>query len=177
MKKIIFASVGLAICIIFISMIACNENSGAAGSSSGTQAETKSGTPAGGAPPAMTGGAPSAAGGTAGAAGEAGMPGPSSELGESYVLDFLSPENAGNKTITIKDPKGKISGTWVCTEHGFQELKNVSYDGGILTFGALSGTPGDEYFYFHLELLGGYLLGYAKQQSGHKSPIVGTPVQ
>ena len=164
MKKILSSLVFSTIAVIVISIFAVYENSGATSSSSGTQAGAKSGAPAGGAAPS---------GGTATAA----VSDTSSELSGSYVLDFLSPENAGNKTITIKDPKGKISGTWVCTEHGFQELKNVSYDGGILTFGALSGTPGDEYFYFHLDLLGGYLLGYAKQQSGHRSPIVGTPVK
>lgn len=176
MKKIILVSVSFAICVIFISMIACNENSGSAGNSSGTQAETDSGAPAGGVPPAGAGETPGAAGAPA-AAGEAGAIGPTNELEGSYVLDFLSPENAGDKTITIKDPKGNISATWVCTEHGFQELTNVSYDGEVLTFNALSGTPGDEYFYFHLEFIGGYLLGYAKTQEMHKSPIVGTPIE
>ena len=93
-------------------------------------------------------------------------------LAKSYVIDFLAPENAPDKTIYIKDPKGEISATWECEEHGHQVLTNVSFDGEVLSFNALSGTPGDEYFYFKLNFFGDFLLGYAKTQEGPKSPVV-----
>lgn len=103
---------------------------------------------------------------------------PSRELESAYLIDFLSPPNAGDKTLYIsKSDDGKISATWDCTEHGFQKLTNVSFDGEILTFNALSGTPGDEYFYFHLESYGSFLLGYAKTKEGHKSPVVATAIE
>lgn len=103
---------------------------------------------------------------------------PSRELESAYLIDFLSPPNAGDKTLYIsKSEDGKISATWDCTEHGFQKLTNVSFDGEILTFNALSGTPGDEYFYFHLESYGAFLLGYAKTKEGHKSPVVAKAIE
>ena len=105
-------------------------------------------------------------------------PAPSRELESAYLIDFLSPPNAGDKTLYVKKSEdGKTSATWECTEHGFQKLTNVSFDGEILTFNALSGTPGDEYFYFHLESYGSFLLGYAKTKEGHKSPIVATAIE
>jgi len=105
-------------------------------------------------------------------------PVPSRELESSYLIDFLSPPNAGDKTLYIKKSKdGKISATWNCTEHGFQKLTNASFDGEILTFNSLSGTPDDEYFYFHLESYGSFLLGYAKTKDGHKSPIVAKAIE
>jgi hypothetical protein len=105
-------------------------------------------------------------------------PAPSRELESTYLIDFLLPPNAGDKTLYIKKHEdGKISATWECTEHGFQKLTNTSFDGEVLTFNALSGTPGDEYFYFHLESYGSFLLGYAKTKEGHKSPIVAKAVE
>jgi hypothetical protein len=105
-------------------------------------------------------------------------PAPSRELESTYLIDFLSPPNAGDKTLYIKKSQdGKISATWECTEHGFQKLTNASFDGEILTFNALSGTPGDEYFYFHLESYGSFLIGYAKTKKGHKSPVVAKSIE
>jgi len=102
--------------------------------------------------------------------------GPSHELGSTYIIDILAPENAPDKTIYIKDPKGKISATWD-SEHGHQVLTNVSFDGEVLSFNALSGTPGTEYFYFRLVCYGDYLLGYAKTQEGSKSPVLAKAVK
>lgn len=144
----------------------------AADSSSETKGKAKSSDPATGNSPAGVGVPAADRGSTASVGG-----GPSSDLAGTYVIDFLSLENAGDKTLYIKDPKGKISATWDCMEHGFQELTNVSFDGEVLTFTALSGTPGDEYFYFHLDSFGDYLLCYAKTQEGHKSPIVARAVK
>lgn len=107
-----------------------------------------------------------------------GAPDELQQLASKYVIDFLAPENAPDKTLTIKNPKGaNISATWVDPDHGYQELTNVAFDGEVLTFNALSGTPGDEYFYFQLNLYGSYLVGYAKTQDMHKSPVIATPVK
>lgn len=162
MKKNISVTASLAICILFISMIACYENSGAADSSSIPQGVAKSGSPVGGDIPAGGGNVPN---------------GPNQELAGTYLIDILSPDNAGDKTLYIKDPKGKISATWECTEHGHQVLTNVSFNGEVLTFNALSGTPGDEYFYYHLEFYGDHLLGYCKTQDGWKSPVLATAIK
>ncbi len=102
--------------------------------------------------------------------------GPGRELAGSYIIDILAPDNAPDKTIYIKDPKGKISATWD-SEHGHQVLTNVSFDGEVLSFNALSGTPGTEYFYFRLESYGDFLLGYAKTQEGSKSPVLAKAVK
>ena len=98
-------------------------------------------------------------------------------LAGSYIIDILMPENAGDKTLYIKNPKGEISATWECTEHGHQVMTNVSFDGEVLKFNALSGTPGTEYFYYSLDFYGDYLLGYCKTQDGPKSPVVARAVK
>lgn len=160
MKKMKTIQMVLGLFLMVISLIAVNGSTEAADNASGPPAGMQAGAPGGGNAPGGAGGAPL------------------TQLADSYVIDFLAPENAPDKTLYIKNPKGAdISATWVDPQHGHQVLTNVSFDGEVLTFNALSGTPGDEYFYFHLELTGSYLIGYAKTQDMHKSPIVATPVK
>ena len=162
MKKNVSVSVILAISIFVISMLAVYGISGAASSSSGAQIGTKSSPPPGGSTPASgsapTGGAPNA---------------PKSELGKKYSLEILAPSGIPVKTIHIKDPKGKISINWDDPEHGPQVLTNACFNGEILMFDALSGTPGDELFHFTLKIYpGGILLGHAFVTGGAQSPVV-----
>ena len=173
MKRIKVISTVIGIFIVVSMLIAFGISGSKAADNSASKQETaKSGASAGG--NAMASVAPSDGGRPAG--GGAPGVGPSRDLSDSYVIDILAPENAPDKTIYIKDPKGKISATWD-SEHGHQVLTNVSFDGEVLSFNALSGTPGTEYFYFRLECYGDYLLGYAKTQEGSKSPVLAKAVK
>lgn len=93
------------------------------------------------------------------------------ELGSKYSLEILAPSGIPEKTVHIKDPKGKISAA-MDSEHGTQALTNVSFDGKTLKFTAVLGSDGNEKFDFTMKLYnGGILLGECEGGRG-PSPVV-----
>lgn len=149
MKKIKTITVVFAVSIILISMLALLSYTGAAGSSSGTQAPAKSVAPAGEAP---------ADGAT------------TKELASSYTLRllFANTETPVETVTFTKDDTGTISAIMVCEKYGKQEIPVVYFDGEVLKFIALAGSNHDEHFYFELKFYGTFLIGEAE---GGRGPI------
>ena len=81
-------------------------------------------------------------------------------LSPEWTLDFLAPSGVPQKKLHIDVEK--MTGI-IETEHGSQEMKDLKYEDGRLTFKALLGSNGDEPFIVELKVyMGGIMLGEAR---------------
>ena len=92
-------------------------------------------------------------------------------LSPEWTLDFLAPSGVPQKKLHIDVEK--MTGI-IETEHGSQEMKDLKYEDGRLTFKALLGSNGDEPFIVELKVyMGGVMLGeaYMEGEGKPKSPL------
>ena len=77
--------------------------------------------------------------------------------------------------LTFLDAGGYPVGIYE-SEHGKQMVGNLMWDGPVIRFTALAGTPGDELFFYEVQLEGDAIKGSAYQAGKPKSPLSGVKI-
>ena len=111
-------------------------------------------------------------GGPGGPGGPGPGKGPMIRLAAEYTLDFLAPSGVPRKYLHVNL---EAMTAILDTEHGTQDCQNFKYEDGAISFNAMLGSNGDEFFKVVAKLYGGgVMLGEAfiDEPNMPKSPVV-----